>query len=182
MALQFLFWEPPSCKLLFHILVGLDWKYLVVFFLAWESPFCFKNIQLQWTGWGSCHTMFLSHHNTAFHVSLYQMTGSERKMTFLILRFCWYRFTFPSKRRYWATSSYSVDWTHEFVFPSKQAVQMKQDLLVQSGSISNKDCIFQCSLCCFDCRNKDKQFLITNNSLHALLTDNFVQIVGACSF
>lgn len=58
---------------------------------------------------------------------------------------------------------------------------MKHDLLVQLGSINNKDYIFQCSLCCFDCGNKEKQFLITNNPLHALLIDCFVHIVGACS-
>lgn len=58
---------------------------------------------------------------------------------------------------------------------------MKQDLLVQSEFISNKDYMFQCLLPCFDCGNKEKQFLITNNPWHALLTDYFVQIVGACS-
>lgn len=58
---------------------------------------------------------------------------------------------------------------------------MKQDLLVQSEFISNKDYMFQCLLPCSDCRNKEKQFLITNNPWHALLTDYFVQIAGACS-
>lgn len=58
-------------------------------------------------------------------------------------------------------------------------MQLKHDLLVQLGSINNKDYIFQCSLCCFDCGNKEKRFLITNNPLHALLTDYFVHIVGA---
>lgn len=78
--------------------------------------------------------------------------------------------------------SHDVNWTHnEFVFPSRQPVQLKHDLLVQLGSIYNKDYIFQCSLCCFHCGNKEKRFLITNNLLHALLTDYFVHIVGACS-
>lgn len=59
---------------------------------------------------------------------------------------------------------------------------MKQDLLVQKEFISNKDNMFQCLLPCFDCRNKEKQFLIANNPLHALLTDYFVQIAKPAVF
>lgn len=78
-------------------------------------------------------------------------------------------------------SSCGADWTRNWsVVPSRKAVQAKQDLLVQAESISNKDYAFQCLLPCFDCGNKEKQFLITNNPSHALLTDYFVQIVGTC--
>lgn len=58
-------------------------------------------------------------------------------------------------------------------------MQSKQDLLVQAEPISNEDQVFQCLLPCFDRGNKEKQFLITNEPLHALLTDYFVQMVGA---
>lgn len=77
MALQFLFWEPPSCKLLFCTLVGLDWKYLV-FFWHGRALFALKTFHFSELA-GDLVTPCFCHIITLLSTSAYTKWQAQRE-------------------------------------------------------------------------------------------------------